>query len=1128
MEKHVDNSDSQNVKKTNKRRRNPSVPNKRKKRNFTDVPTAEEINNLKEAEVMFQSNFFKMQVEEILKELKEKYPKKDTFQPWLETLKDHLMKIPSSPSSSIVDFSLDKDVQIPILQIPKSIKGKFEFIPPTEIKEIGSYTYETMCCSKPVIDIAIEIPKKCWEKMDYLNYRYHRKRAFYLAYIAHSLLNIDFIHDLKFSYQNECYLKPVLLVTLKDFVNVTICVTAYPCSGSFKLNRFVPTKNNVRSEIFEINKDSKEASVEPTPYYNASVSSDVLLPILNEYLIENLGIQNIKDGIILLKLWSIQRGLTEGYGRLNGFILTMFVAYLLKKQKVSNLMSSYQIFRSALVGFCNQNWIESGITLCDKLENEELQKELSLEILQKHYSVVFADISGYFNICYYVTKETFLRVQHEAKLGLQILEQRSPESFSLLFMNKVTFNKKFEYLLHFKSPEKFKEYLKKLLPQEDLLKKQLNYGENVIAAVFPIILDILKKGLSNRIVSVDVLKTSTTPWSVNEIPPSPNLGQVTIGFLLNPDVPLSNIEKGPAADDPKAKEFREFWGNRSDLRRFKDGTIREAVYWPADNIAERRKVFSTIIRDVLKRHLNADQDQFSINGTEVDYVLKVPEFILSDFPPYGTGEEAHMNLLQSFNTLCKQLRNLSEVPLLMASIEGVSSCFRYSEVFPPLSVLHEEDPNNSFVEGHILKLKNKGIGVPSYTPALKAVITFEGSGKWPDDVEAIKRVKAEFHIEIAKFVNSKLCLMAVPFTTHIDIFKDGYVFRFEVACHKEIYLLKQIRTANGVLKVQDNAESKRLEISTEILPKLNSILHGLHQQHNTFGTACRLAKRWISSQLKHGFIHDIAVELIIASIYIHPEPYTSPCSPQIAFIRFLTLLASHDWMTTPIIVNLNNGFKNEDINEIHEAFIHQRSTLPPIVIVNPLDRRGDMWTKNKPPALILKRVTILAKASLKTFYDILNEAPISDIKTIFRPPLDSYDILIYLERTQISRLRCAIDVYTIDKLSVYKSYKFEKNEVFPILEYDPIERYLHELRLNFGKYAFFLHDVYGGDIIAVVWKRSSFAPKEFEVSSIDNQTLYKNGTQVVPDVERILEDFEILGSGLVKNIVKQTENWKIP
>lgn len=51
------------------------------------------------------------------------------------------------------------------------------------------------------------------------------------------------------------------------------------------------------------------------------------------------------------------------------------------------------------------------------------------------------------------------------------------------------------------------------------------------------------------------------------------------------------------------------------------------------------------------------------------------------------------------------------------------------------------------------------------------VVNLEGSGKWPDDVEAIKRVKAAFYLKIAHLVKSKLSLTSIAFPTHADIFK---------------------------------------------------------------------------------------------------------------------------------------------------------------------------------------------------------------------------------------------------------------------------------------------------------------------------------------------------------------------
>ncbi|KAG8194848.1 hypothetical protein JTE90_017281 [Oedothorax gibbosus] len=1083
-------SNGQIVQNKRKRKKDAQFSSRRKRSRILNVPTAEELNELQEAETTFHSNLFKMQVDELIKELNEKMSIREELESWIEELKDFITNIPESSACAIKDFSLD-GIAIPIIQNPASEKGTFKFCPPSNITEIGSYVLQTMCSATPVVDIAIEIPKECWQNRDFLNYQYHRKRAFYLAYIARCLRESDLIEDMNFYYQNECYLKPTLLIIPKDIEKVKVSLTAYPSvEASFKYSRFIPSRNNIRPSWFFKESEDTEQS---TPYYNASILSDLLTIRLNEFLEESICSESIKTGTILLKLWCFQRGLITGYGRLNGFLLTMFVAYLLKKRKITPLMSAYQVFRCALLSFQNEKILEEGITLCDK-DNEYP----TLENFKFHYDVVFADISGDLNLCYSVTKETISRIQHEAKLGLLILDSESPDNFTFLFTNKITFNEKFEYVLQLKGEKKFKKYAKKLELKEELL----DFGENTSACVLRKVYEILKQGLNKRVSLVDVTKAPLSPWPITEAPPNPDVGQ--------------------------AKEFRKFWGDQSELRRFQDGTIREAVYWPAHTAAERRKVFSKMVVDILARHINADPLQTVVHGTEVDCILEVPEDMLISLPPYGTGEEAHAAIMQSFNTLSKQLRNLDKLPLQVASIQGSSPSFRFSEVFPPLSVLHQANAKHSYVEGHIMKLKDTGSGVPPYTPALKVIVNLEGSGKWPDDVEAIKRVKAAFYLKIAHLVKSKLSLIAMAFPTHVDIFKDGFVFRIELACHKEIFLMQQIQLPDGGIKIQENRESRNLEIKTEIVPKINSILHGLHQQHNSFGTACRLAKRWISAQLKQSFIEDITVDLIVAKVYLHPEPYSCPSSPQVALIRFLTLLETHDWAMFPLVVNLNNELQRPELEEIYSNFNSQRSTLPPMVIVNPFDKRGCMWTKNKPVPLILKRLTILAKASLKSLNFVLYNMKLPDAKEIFRPPLDSFDILIYLKRNEMPRLGCAVDVYMTDTLPSFKPYKSEMNEVYPIVDYDPVQKYVEELRENFGEFAFFLYDIYGGDFVAVVWKKNAFTPKDFTASHANCRKPYGDSNRVIPDVERIMEDFELLGEGLVKKIVKQTENWQIP
>ena len=86
----------------------------------------------------------------------------------------------------------------------------------------------------------------------------------------------------------------------------------------------------------------------------------------------------------------------------------------------------------------------------------------------------------------------------------------------------------------------------------------------------------------------------------------------------------------------------------------------------------------------------------------------------------------------------------------------------------------------------------------------------------------------------------------------------------------------------------------------------------LHQQYSSYGPACCLAKRWMSAQLldPHHF-PEMCVELLVASLYLMPEPYQPPNQPQLGFFRFLHLLAHTNWNSEPVILNLNSEMTSE-------------------------------------------------------------------------------------------------------------------------------------------------------------------------------------------------------------------------
>jgi U3 small nucleolar RNA-associated protein 22 len=64
---------------------------------------------------------------------------------------------------------------------------------------------------------------------------------------------------------------------------------------------------------------------------------------------------------------------------------------------------------------------------------------------------------------------------------------------------------------------------------------------------------------------------------------------------------LRAVDMGPAGDDDaRAAAFRAFWGSKSELRRFKDGAMREAVVWSTDERERARNIWR-IAQHILHR-----------------------------------------------------------------------------------------------------------------------------------------------------------------------------------------------------------------------------------------------------------------------------------------------------------------------------------------------------------------------------------------------------------------------------------------------------------------------------------------------------------------------------------------------
>nr|CAD7260993.1 unnamed protein product [Timema shepardi] len=1042
-------------------------------------PTVKELNQLRETENLFNSNLFRLQLSD---------------QGWLQSM----------------------NVKMPMKQRPFGVKGSFQFIKPSAVLIVGSF--DSNCCVGPdvCVDLAVEMPQQCFQQSDHLNERYLRKRALYLCHLAGTLQSCHLVQSASFRLCQGDPSRPVLEVRPagKLCKRVVVALRPVPQSGVFKLARFSPEKNNVRPSWFFTNSDAIEEPYPPTPHHNHSTIQDLVPTANQEYCRRALeGHSNIKDGIRLLKVWLTQRKLNKvhtilvyGYGSFGGHIVAQLVSHLVLQKRISMLGSSYQVVRATWVYLAQSDWTNFGVSLAEPSSGTPPVSEF-----HQHFEVVLVDSTGYCNLCANMSKETYERVKREADLAVRCLDNPNINSFQVLFMTSVPFYRQYDHIVRV-------SHLSRL--ETDQIR-QLDHTNHTLPLAQVPILATLREGLGRRVTAIAVSLEDTPHWSISIEPPA-SADSLTVGLTLDPVHAFINIDKGPTANTeetgsnvpvkckmnrhdgvPQAEKFRDFWGPKSELRRFPDSSICEAVVWGVTTLADKRMVCGQVVEYLLSSRL----------GLKVTYVADQYETLIkhskvkpADFE-YGTGEEATLAVLSVFNELSKQVRELNDLPLEIISVQGTSPVFRYTDTFPPLATQSRAGKKVT-KDGPTCILLNdtSAIGMaPRWIPVIEAVIQLALSKKWPNDLEAVRRIKAAFHIEVAKCLSQQCGLTAQPHPNFVDILKSGFVFRLRLAYPREVGLLKKHVTPHGVTTYVDTDD--------------------LHQEHPSYGPACCLSKRWLAAQMidPHHF-PEIVVELLVAWLYLCPEPHEPPTQPQTAFFRFLHLLASTNWVTQPVILNFNTELTREEVVEIESTFQSSRSTLPPLFLATSYQPSGVVWTKRNPTLQVLVRTAMLAKESLTIVEEKLFSRSF-DTKVIFRPPLDVYDVLIYLRPLLNPRRLEAVDVNKDQPVVNLPSYQYQKGEKLPVAGFNPVQCYLQELRETYGEFALFFHDPYGGEVVGVLWIPAAMEVLDFKVSRINSRRLVGKGPKIEPNIDTIMENFFILGTGLVRSV--ETNNSKL-
>ena len=117
-----------------------------------------------------------------------------------------------------------------------------------------------------------------------------------------------------------------------------------------------------------------------------------------------------------------------------------------------------------------------------------------------------------------------------------------------------------------------------------------------------------------------------------------------------------------------------------------------------------------------------------------------------------------------------------------------------------------------------------------------------------------------------------------------------------------------------------------------------------------YGPATQVAKRWIAAHMLSLHFNGEVIELLMAYLFLHPGAFEPPTSREVAFVRFLDLLASHPWNVLPLFVDPaveEDGDARITADAMQELEKNMdEPDAPSMCIWTPYDSSGDVWTRN--------------------------------------------------------------------------------------------------------------------------------------------------------------------------------------
>ncbi|KAK6498559.1 hypothetical protein TWF481_011147 [Arthrobotrys musiformis] len=821
--------------------------------------------------------------------------------------------------------------------------AEISLYPPTRIEtgwELGCKTLRKLGNGDVSVDLIVQIPSATLHSKDYLEYRYLRKRVIYLSYLLLALKTAMPVSSYSFSSTllDGDEFRPIIHIECLSWCRI----------------RLIPA---ISADFFPLDKLSPDAcradrkNGEPTPMYNSSIMDDAYHLATSDILQRHgASTEGFKEATILGGVWLARLGFSSqllegGFGEREWALLQCYIMETATNRTVSRYAASsdpFQMFRSVL----------------NLIANTQLPTESNTPTLLQGQTE--------YNILFKMSRWSFLALRHHSlavvsldKLGLSLRSQ-----FQRIFGNPIY--QIFDIALSF-PVDPFQ--VVKTLPA---ICKRWNVRHHVNEYCY----NLFSKGLSDRF----KIMTFSAPR-----PPAEKLGEtakpeagshllynLTVFITLDEKKCSRTLDYGPEVQDTaKTAEFREFWGAKAELRRFKDGRVMETVRWTSTT-SPIEQILGFLYQKLMFS-FQADRT-VTFYGCESDINLESPPLV------WPTGD-FYETAVSEFEMISNTIRQVKDFPLGFRKISEASPALSLTSVEPPTPCTrHLESP-------------------------LECELELESSSMWPVDPEQRRRCEFGLLLKLRAELESNenfltarvgITTMNGPSNTYcfLDLLtKRQYYFRFRLKSLPEV----SSGGIHGNLSPNLNWDTLNVELTT---PRKNSYPRASIvqrcRQHPYFPPTARLLKKWFQSHYLASFFDGDILELFVAIVFSPYSAVAIPSSTYCGFRRVMAHLSHWDWRRTPLEIDVLRPVPDDERARILKEFGTYQSTnrnSEACLSIVLSSEGGEVdWVRHFVPRLVATRMTQLARETHLKLSDIS-----TSLHSTFKPTVSFFDFVVILE-----------------------------------------------------------------------------------------------------------------------------------